>query len=221
MVVSTPEETPELASDHVIAAAPRLAKIAAATAISFGLWDGANRALFDQENTSDDVRQCAAGYRSDSILMTVVRLALLFDRCPTSFQSVYRCLNRPEVVAILIRRKRSESLLAEAMGDQIEERIQDCVARYLSTYLAIDWDGLHGRLKDFRNRGVAHLTPDGIGKRVTYEEIQRLVHVAVSLRECLMPFVPDAAAFHDDEVEEWSNRALAIWRASFRNRDAA
>jgi hypothetical protein len=213
-----PENDLETAVGHVFVAAPRLLNIAAHTAISFGLWDGANRALSDVTNIDDDIRQCAAGYRGDSASMTVMRLAQLLDRDPVSFQSVYRCLQRSEVVESLIRHRSSETLLAEVMADRLDENIRHSVARFLDTYRAIDWAGLHGRLKDFRNRGLAHLTPDGIKQRITFSELRKLVHSVVILRECLMPFAPDAAPFHEDEIEDWSKRAAAMWNASFRTK---
>src|SRR6202022_5039765 len=88
--------------------APRLVKVAAVTAISFALFDGANRALLDLQDASENARQIASGYRGDTISMTTIRLALLLDSDPkmTSFQNVYWRLERPEVVDVLVRRAR-------------------------------------------------------------------------------------------------------------------
>jgi hypothetical protein len=45
------------AVEYVILAAPRILNVAAMTAISFGLWDGANRVLSDAKNVDDDIRR--------------------------------------------------------------------------------------------------------------------------------------------------------------------
>jgi len=73
-----------VAADYVQTEAPRLIKVAGVTAISFGLWDGANRALrlANQEDVHDDAWQIALGYRGDTISLTVVRLALLQASIP-------------------------------------------------------------------------------------------------------------------------------------------
>jgi hypothetical protein len=75
----------EAAADYVQAEAPRLIKVAGATAISFALFDGANRALnlANQEDVHDDTWQTALGYRGNAISLTAVRLTLLLDRDPT------------------------------------------------------------------------------------------------------------------------------------------
>jgi hypothetical protein len=54
-------DDPEVAADYVQTEAPRLIKVAGVTAISFGLWDGANRALIlaNQEDVHDDAWQTA------------------------------------------------------------------------------------------------------------------------------------------------------------------
>jgi hypothetical protein len=152
--------TPEIAADYVERAAPRLVTVAAVTAISFALFDGANRALLDLKNADKNTREIALGYRGDAISMTAVRLALLLDADPklVSFQNVYRRLERPEVVDALVRRARDKSPWAEALEDRVEENIRASVASFLSIYRAIDWRDLHGRLQHFRNRGLAHLT---------------------------------------------------------------
>src|ERR1017187_5329318 len=85
--------------------APRLIKVAAATAISFALWEGVNRALLESENNTDR-REIAAGYRSDCAFTAVSRLFLLLDRNPSqvSFQTIYTKLQSEAVVATLLER---------------------------------------------------------------------------------------------------------------------
>jgi hypothetical protein len=212
---------PEIAADEVESSAPRLIKVAAITAISFALFDGANRVLGDDlENLDYDAREISAGYRDVAISMTVVRLVLLLDRDPhvISFQSVYRHLERSEVVDTLVRRGCSKSPLMEALSDRAEANIRNSVQKFLTTYRAIDWRDLHGRLQHFRNRGLAHLTPEQIRRRVTYEEIGSLVRSVAMLAESLMPFHPDGVPVRADEIVDWSDRATQIWKAAFRSR---
>jgi hypothetical protein len=219
MSISEPcNDTAEVAADHVQAAAPRLVKVTAVTAISFALFDGANRALLDLKDVANEVSEIAAGYRGDTIAMTAVRLALLLDRDPrtVSFQSVYRRLERQDVVEALVNRICCESLLASVLSDRIEDNARSSVVRFLSTYRAIDWRDVHGRLVHFRNRGLAHLTPEAIEKRITYAEIRSLVHSVTLLGECVMPFDPTGVPLRDDEIADWSDRAKSAWKASFR-----
>jgi hypothetical protein len=74
----------EAAADYVQAEAPRLIKVAGATAISFALYDGANRALLlgKQQDVHEHAWQIAAGYRNaTSSLHTVTVLG----ECLTPF----------------------------------------------------------------------------------------------------------------------------------------
>jgi hypothetical protein len=206
-------------ADYVLTEAPRLIRVAGATAISFALYDGANRALCDanQEDVHDDAWQTALGYRGDTISLTVVRLALLLDRDPTvvSFQHIYNCL-KPDVVDLLVYRACHASPFAEVLDDRIGDDIRASTRRFLETYKAIDWHDLHGRLQHFRNRGLVHLTPEQIEKRVSYAEIKSLVQSVTVLAECLMPFDPNHVAVRLDEIDDWSNHAKSVWEAAFR-----
>jgi hypothetical protein len=210
----------EKAADYVQIEAPRLIRVAAITAISFALFDGANRALSlaNQENVHDDAWQTALGYRGDTISVTVMRLALLLDRDPSvvSFQHIYSFLKRPDVVDLLVFRACHASELAEVLDDRISDDVRASVRRFLETYTAIDWHDLHGRLQQFRNRGLVHLTPEQIEKRVTYAEIRSLVQSVTVLAECLLPFDPDHVAVRLDEIDDWSNHAKSVWEAAFR-----
>jgi hypothetical protein len=126
----------------------------------------------------DDAWQTALGYRGDAVSLTVVRVALLLDRDTkvVSFQHIYSCLKRPDVVDLLVHRACHASPLAEALDDRIADDVRASTRRFLQTYAAIDWHDLHGRLQHFRNRGLVHLTPEQIEKRVSYVEIRSLVH---------------------------------------------
>jgi hypothetical protein len=211
---------PEAAADYVQTEAPRLIKVAGATAISFALFDGANRALSraNQEDVHHDAWQTALGYRGDAVSLTMVRLALLLDRDPTvvSFQHIYSCLKRPDVVDLLVRRACHASPLAEVLDDCIADDVYASIRRFLDTYRKIDWHDLHGRLQHFRNRGLVHLTPEQIEKRVSFAEIRSLVHSVTVLAECLTPFEPNGASVRLDEIDDWSSHAKLVWDAAFR-----
>jgi hypothetical protein len=204
----------ENAAVHVLQAAPRLIKVTSATAISFGLWDGAYRVLVPEPTPAQGAHEIANGYCGVCALMTVVRLALLLDASPKviGFQSVYRRLQRTEVIKVLMRRVCVESLLP----DRTQANIRHSVSRFFDTYRAIDWDDLHGRLKRFRNRGVAHLDPREIESRITSDELRSLVHSVTILAECLEPFAENVVPVRPDEIEDWGDRAAAAWRAATR-----
>jgi hypothetical protein len=205
----------EAEADYVEKAAPRLVRVTAITATSFALFEGGNRALCDPQVGCEDVREIAKGYIDDTVSMTAVRLSLLLDADPNviSFQTVYRRLNRPVVIDVLVRRARDR---AEALEDRTEENIRASVASFLKTYRAIDWRSLHGRLQHFRNHGLAHLLPQPIKKRPSYGEIGALVRSVTRMGECLVSFDPNGVPLRVDEIAEWSNRAKATWEAAFQ-----
>jgi hypothetical protein len=212
----------EAAADYVQKEAPRLIRVAGITAISFALFDGANRALSlaNQQDVHGDAWQTALGYRGNTGLLTVVRLTLLLDRDPNvvSFQHIYSHLKRPDVVDLLVRRACHASPLAEMLEDRIADRVRASTKKFLETYVAIDWNDLHGRLQHFRNRGVVHLAPEQLEKRVSHEAIRSLVHSVTVLAECLTPFDPDGVLpVRLDDIDEWSNRAKETWEAAFRS----
>jgi len=196
--------------EYVLKNAPRLMTVAAVTAISFALWDGANRALLESENNTDR-REIAAGYRGDCAFNLVTRLSLLLDRNSrqVSFQTLYHKLQSETVVASLLK-KLDEG---EFSTSRTAELANDAVQRFLQTYRSLDWQDLHGRLIHFRNRGVAHLTPHKIEKRVTYAELKTLSLAVAIMGECMEPFAKDGVPLREDEIKEWSDRAFGIWKA--------
>jgi hypothetical protein len=196
--------------EYVLTNAPRLMKVAAATAISFALWQGVNRALLEIENESDR-REIAAGYRGDCAFNLVTRLSLLLDSnlSQVSFQTLYHKL-KSETVAASILKELDDN---EFSTSRTIELAKDAIQLFLRTYRSIDWQDLHGRLVHFRNRGVAHLTPHKIEKRVTYAELKSLSLAVTIMGECMEPFAKgDDIPLRQDEVTEWSDRAFAVWK---------
>jgi hypothetical protein len=213
---AVPQAETDKAAIQVLEAAPRLITVTAATAISFGLWEGAHRALLSAPTAAQDLHEIMNGYGGVCALMTVMRLALLLDATPRviSFQNVYKRLQRTEVVNALTRRLCVESLWpARTQGN-----IRHSVSHFIETYKAIDWKDLHGRLNHFRNRGVAHLDPKGIQMGITGDELRSLVNSVTILGECLEPFAPNVVPVRQDEIEDWGDRAAAIWQAASRGR---
>jgi hypothetical protein len=213
---------PEAAADYVQTEAPRLIRVAGETAISFALFDGADRALSfaNEEDVHEDAWQTALGYHGFTIYATAIQLVLLLDRNPkvVSFQHIYCCLKRPDVVDLLVHRARHATPLAEALDDRIADDARASIKRFLETYRAIDWRDLHGRLQHFRNHGLAHLTTTRIKKPVFSAEIRSLVHSVAVLAECLTPFDPSGVLVVrlDDINEYWSKNARLAWEAAFR-----
>jgi len=104
---------------------------------------------------------------------------------------------------------------AEAETSNTIELAGEAVKLFLQTYRSIDWTDLHGRLVHFRNRGVAHLTPHKIEKRMTYAELKSLSQAVTTMGECMELFAKgNAIPLRWDEAEEYSERAFAIWKTA-------
>jgi hypothetical protein len=198
--------------EYILTNAPRLMKVAAATAISFALWEGVNRALLEADINTDR-REIAAGYRSDCAFTAVTRLSLLLDSNlkQVSFQAIYHKL-KSETVAASLLKELDDSAFSTSNTMKLAG---EAVELFLQTYRSIDWTDLHGRLVHFRNRGVAHLTPHKIEKRVTYAELKSLSQAVTTMGECLELFAKgNAIPLRWDEAEEYSERAFDIWKTA-------
>ena len=196
---------------YVLDNAPRLIKVIGATAISHALWDGANRALLKYPEQTYH-HQIAVGYCGDCSLIVVSRLVLLLDADPkmVSLQSIYSRLKSDATVRILIEHLKDNSLAPETTAENAEHSIR----RFLKIYRSLDWKDLHGRLIHFRNRGVAHLTPEKIGKRVTHRELRSLVVATIKMGECLTALCKNEVSFREGELKDWSDRAFSVWDAA-------
>jgi len=197
---------------RVRSAAPRMANVTNATVISFSLLEGAWTALNEADSSlGNDFREIADHYYVECGSMTVVRLVLLLDGDDgvDSFQTVYRCLSRPEVVDALVRQV-GEDHWEPSIA---EERLRHSVTEFLRIYGTISWE-LHGRLVHFRNLGIAHLGGQ-LRKRVTHTELRELVHLVRGLAACLEPLTESVvAAARDDEILNRTEKADRMWRAT-------
>jgi hypothetical protein len=199
--------------------APRLAKVANLTVISCSFLEGAKRVMVKAQEIQEDAREVVDGYYNDVASITVVRLKLLLDsgRDAVSFQSVYKCLQRPEVVDALVARMGDDPLQPEHIEDDIRHRINE----FLRIYRGIDWR-LHGRLTHLRNQGLAHLSRGRARKTIKHDELCSLVRLVKDLGDCLEPFAPHVVSIREDEIADRINRAAEMWCAalSFRERRA-
>jgi hypothetical protein len=111
--------------EYILTNAPRLMKVAAATAISFALWHGVNRALLEIENDSDR-REIAAGYRGDCAFNLVTRLSLLLDRNSrqVSFQTLYHKLKSETVVAPLLKKLDEDEISTSRTVELANDAVQ-------------------------------------------------------------------------------------------------
>jgi hypothetical protein len=119
----------EAAADYVQAEAPRLIKVAGATAISFALYDGANRALLlgKQQDVHEHAWQIAAGYRNATSSLTIVQVTLLLDRDSSvvSFQHIQASGGGAYIGAACLQRLP----LAEAIEVDIRSKWRAALAR--------------------------------------------------------------------------------------------
>jgi hypothetical protein len=199
----------------ILAAAPRLAKLSAMVTVSFGLGEGANRALKhaaqnDQtaRERGDDWQQAVLGYQDGTLMMAVVRVALLLDSDPkcVSFQTVYHRLKRKEVQDALIERVFGED---ESIEELLGRGPQSIIADFLSHYASIDWS-IHGRLTHFRNLGIAHLSTEPLGKSITFDELKFMANIVSKLGDELVALCRTSFVSIEPMLSDWSDRGFSI-----------
>jgi hypothetical protein len=201
--------------DFILAAAPRLAKLSAMVTVSFGLGEGANRALKHAaqgdrtpRERDDDWQQAVLGYQDGTLMMAVVRVALLLDSDPrcVSFQTVYHRLKREEVQDALTKRVfGTEESIEEIFGRSPKATI----ASFLSHYASIDWS-IHGRLTHFRNLGIAHLSTEPLGKSITFDELKFMATIVSKLGDELVALCRTSFASIEPMLSDWSDRGFSI-----------
>jgi hypothetical protein len=201
----SPPKIPDV--EFVLTHAERLVKVTARCAISFGLASGLAEAAKHSSHAPDDGwSQAVYGFHGDTILMAALRLHLLLDRdgSKVSFQAVHHRLKQRAVQKGLLQalaRRYGSKILPPSRADLIRE--------FCVTYDRIDWE-VHGRLQHFRNRGIAHLTPERLARSVTIAEIGSLLEIASSLAMTLQHLCQTETAFHADMQDNYSEIAKEV-----------
>ncbi|MFH0302835.1 hypothetical protein AAFX91_37875 [Bradyrhizobium sp. 31Argb] len=187
--------------DFIFRNAERLINVTAGCVISFGLAAGlADAADANPHDPGHDWSQALYGFHGDTILMAALRVSLLLDRDEkvVSFQAVHRRLKLYRVRKGLLR------AVASRRGPDIfgPPSRADLIREFFRTYAEIDWQ-VHGRLTHFRNRGIAHLTPQLLAKSITVDELQTLVALIGRLATTLQHLCQTKTAFRDNMLVEY------------------
>lgn len=198
--------SPDPRADFVLANAPRLIVVATRCVWSFGAAEGLNDVLTAPPDPHGEWRQPVSVLHRDALLMAALRVSILLDADPNavSFQTVYHALKEPAVQATFL-----QALDAKRGPDVFTPSRADLIGTYLKTYREIDWN-VHGRLVHFRNLGIAHLTLDKLTKSITLEELRTMVQVVTRLASSIQILLQTDTAFHDDMVEECSERVKRV-----------
>jgi hypothetical protein len=187
-------------ADFILSHAERLVKVATMCVISFGLADGLNEALKASPNEINDWRQAAAGFQDGTLMMAALRAALLLDRddAKVSFQTIHRRLKSGAVQDDL------KQSLAQRHGfdDVFPPSRDELIAAFFEAYSEIDWE-VHGRLKHFRNLGIAHLTVEKMTKSITLDELRKFVSIISRLTATIQQLCHTPTAFREWMLEEY------------------
>jgi hypothetical protein len=191
-------EDPSDGAAFVLEHAERLVKVATMCVISFGLADGLNEALKASPNETDDWQQAAAGFQDGTLMMAVLRVALLLDRDETkvSFQTIHRRLKSEAIQHGL------KQSLAERYGDIFSPSHDELIADFLETYSEINWK-VHGRLTHFRNLGIAHLTVEEMTKSITFDELAKFVSIISRLTAVVQQLCHTPTTFQEWTLEDY------------------
>jgi hypothetical protein len=190
--------------EFVFVNADRLITLAVKCVISFGLSDGLNeRLLATPADKRDDWHQAVAGLHRDTLLMAALRAAILLDKSDrvVSFQKVYDRLEKPSVREGLLQaleERHGPDVFPPSRTEQIEE--------FQQTFKTIDGNA-YVRLKNLRNRGIAHLTPEEMLASVTLAEIGTFVAIIGELATALRNLCQSQIAFHPDLLDEYRDLA--------------
>jgi hypothetical protein len=198
--------------DFILKNADRLITVTFRCVVSFGLSDGlSERLLATPADSRDDCHQAVVGFHRDTLLMAALRLAILLDKNNrvVSFQKAYDRLEKPSVREGLLQaleERHGPDVYSPSRTEQIEE--------FLQTYNQIDCNA-HDRLRNLRNRGIAHLTPEEMLKSVTLDEIRTMVGIISQLATTLRNLCQSQIAFRADILDKYRDLAKkAIKQAS-------
>lgn len=198
--------------DFILKNADRLVTVTFRCVVSFGLSDGLNEILLaTRADRREDWHQAVVGFHRDTLLMAALRLAILLDKNNrvVSFQKIYDRLETPSVRKGLLQaldERHGPDVFSPSRTEQIEE--------FLRTYNQIDRNA-YVRLKNLRNRGIAHLTPEEMLETVTLAEIRTMVEIISQLATTLHSLCPSQIAFRADILDKYRELARkAIKKAS-------
>jgi hypothetical protein len=156
--------------EFILTNADRLITVTIRCVISFGAADGLVL-LADKKDQYQEWRETVWCFQRDGLLMAALRAAILLDphERVLSFAGINHRLERPEVRASLLQ------ALEDRHGpDDIPPSRAELIDEFHETFKEIDQD-TYKRLRQFRNRGIAHLTPEKMLKSVTLSELRALI----------------------------------------------
>lgn len=197
--------------DFILKNADQLTTVTFRCVVSFGLSDGLNeRLLATPADSRDDWHQAVVGFHRDTLLMAALRLAILLDKNArvVSFQKVYDRLEKPsarEGLLQVLEERHGPDVYSPSRTEQIEE--------FLQTYNQIDCNA-YVRLKNLRNRGIAHLTPEEMLESVTLDEIRTFVAIISQLATTLRNLCQSQIAFRADMLDEYRELAKKAIRTA-------
>ena len=193
---------------------PKLQLWTRAAAQSFALYRGANMALSEPPYDTTEARDLAHRSLREAALMTVVRLSALFDTDPTtiSFQGVNRALKSGD-----IREDLARIYSADSPTHLANKAAKECFMfqnQFIQSYSSVNWEA-YARLQHFRNREIAHLTPEETTKYIKYGELDEFAYLAFSLQNSTSlltaGFNTDLRQEADDDAECYK----AVWLKAF------
>ena len=117
------------------------------------------------------------------------------NRRVVSFQKVYDRLEKPSVREGLLRaleERHGPDVFSPSRTEHIEE--------FLQTYNQINCDA-YGRLKNLRDRGIAHMTPEEMLETVTLDEIRTMVGIVRQLASTLRNLCPSQIVLRADMLD--------------------
>jgi hypothetical protein len=190
--------------DFILKNADRLLTVTFKCIVSFGLSDGLNeRLLATPAERRDDWHQAVVGFHRDTLLMAALRLAILLDKNNrvVSFQKVYDRLEKPSVREGLLQaleERHGPDVYSPSRTEQIE--------KFQETFDKID-SPARVRLKNLRDRGIVHLTPEEMLESVTLDEIRTMVGIIGQLPTTLRNLCPSQIVIRADMLDEYRDLA--------------
>lgn len=196
-------------AEFILTNAERLITVTIRCVISFGAADGLNDFLLaKKQDQHEDWREAVWCFQRDGLLMAALRAAILLDphERVLSFAGVNRRLEKPVVQAALL-----QTLEDRHGSDDIPPSRAELVDEFRETFRTIDLDA-YQRLRRFRNRGIAHLTPEKMLESVTLGELRALVAIISSLATTLQHLCQVQSAFRSDMLDEYRELAKRTFK---------